>query len=478
MSKKYLTYLLKKHQKLIFVEFSILAGLIAYLILVNGNVYNGMFSYNMHNPGGAAYYLMHSVLKYFFVINAVVVPIYLHSKLYKQEGSDLYNALAMKREKRLFSEMVFGWIVVSLPAIVLVVVSKITGFMSDPFMFTFGIKYLVAFTVLYVVNHYLLVKCNNLFDAILIVVLVTLIFGIFPSIIQSFISGNLPGGGTPHIYDGVTMSPVYLVLCCLSPTYMMTEIFSLQSYAFKINPILTIILLVQLASIVIITLLTLIAYKNKKTENYGGITTSRAVYPLMSFVFCMMILTNFFTNDYSNITIFITILVTFVIYLGFQFIANRKIKCKSSYLISFVVLLCCVYTFRLISVSSDGFNSINRSYGDDKNIAMEITYMQMQGGVSLYEVYRLDTISIADEKLFNDFKHLQNRINEQFKQKNRWWPKQRNTEEIGEVTIAYFTKEEEKTYQNYTSYYYYIDFEQWVDIKELMDKHGFEKSYD
>ena len=466
MNKPYVSYLLHKHKKLLFIEFAVFVGLIALLNVTGSNlfgilIYSGGFGYEQS-------YLLHTVMKYYLVFNAIVIPIYLNYKLYHQNGNDLYGSLPIQKEKKLFSEMVFGFVLVSVPALIVVIISCFTGFMSDYLILQLSIQYLIVFALLYVVNFFILIKSNTTFDGILLIIVALIIFWQFPYILQRFAADNTIGNVdySYFTYEGGQGNVIFYMTCFLSPVFMLTQIFSISGFAgVDLNGL--IILGFYLLLTIGVTLFTLISYKNKKIEQYGGKTTSRAAYPLLISLLCGMFCMTFFTSGASTPGILIGILVVFVIYLCFFFVAQRKVQVKSIYIVWFVLILSSVYFARLICVSTEGFYSVLKDYD-----SIEVNNVEIATSIGdTYIVYSVSDLN--DDKwasLELDLTNLQNEMNQNYITNNRWWPEKKSSQECW-VHITYIQQEKEM----YSSKSYSYDIkEKYIEkVEQLLARYGF-----
>lgn len=475
MSKTYVKYLLTKHKKLLFVEIVILIAIIAYLNFVGG----GLFGY-LTNGAGANFdsvpnYQLHSVLKYFLVLNGIIMPLYLNVKYYKQNGNDLFLSLPIKKEKRFLSEMMFGWIVVVVPAFISVLFSVISGYMYDTSLFSMALQYMIVFTLFYVINCYVAVKTNNLFDSIVLVLSLAFIMTQLPGTIETLIRSNTITDAFYSIYDfsgGGTIHFINIIMCCLSPIFMLTQLFQFADTFYLNGAINVMIIIFYLVAITLMVWLTLRAYKNKRVEQYGGKTKSRICYPFMITMLCAMLLSLFLSPDMHTMGIVIAIVVIFIIFLAAFFLADRRVHFKVSYFIGFASLLVGVLLFRAVVISSDGFGTIQKNYQKNDIDIIEVSYYS--ANPESYSNYQINFGEDGYNAAKSELDCFLNQNIQKYKDDNRWWPQYRNPNKANIYVTILYRNHNEYLVASSGYYRFSISKDQLNKIKRLVEKYDFQ----
>lgn len=467
MNKTYLKHLLKRNKKLIIIQFIIVIALYCYSALVNSG-------YSSNAYGLFGLFGIGDGIKIYLYGCAIIYPIYLNLRNYKQNGNDFLLSLPMNKEKRYLNELVFSWLLIFIPYLIWIFINFLVPNhnVMENYELNVLFRYLIIIlpiSTLYLLNSLIALKSNNLMDAIILVATLNLTLYFLPSIVESFIDSNSCGGSISSIHynreiTGFGYYPYSLVSIALSFCFPYESVRSLLSYLMN-NFMFIYIILYGIYSVILL-FLNLIIYRNKRSEEYGGQTVSKFGYPLIiSIMTCgLMLITGI--NLYSSVIIF-------CIYMGAYFLAERKISFSFRKILVFAGIVLFIISLRTLYVGTKGFGSYD-SY--QKLDSIDRIHVYFSGNEIEYLELKMEDLSEfkQDEqvKIKKELEKTQNRLVEDYCNKNLWW-KTNSSNDVIFMNIIYYQDKE------YYDYHYKVDLKTRNNIINHLNALGFvESTYD
>lgn len=410
MSKAYFIYLLKRNKKLIFVQFAILIAIFS-LIKVQMN--------GAHREDVVMLYL-----NYYLASCTIIYPIYLHTRNFKQNGNDLFASLPMKKEKFYFTEIVFGVFLIFVPYFIALLFLPLT---SWAYNFLVLISIAVIMLAVYMFNHFLLVKCNNLMDGIIIVLTINLALWIFPSVLIQFLS-YITITSTNFTYMGILSylavdNPIVNLLYA-SPYYVTSVLREMTLHGISYNMTFNVIILIcYLMSSILLVFANLISFRNKKVEVIGGKSISAMSYPFVISLVTIIGIVYIMAAYEINIAI-IAFIILFCFYIGAFAFADRKISISWKRIISYVAMIIAIMMLRVVFITTNGF----QTYNQYKNYDIEDVTVDISQDLDYFSLKYQEDTGVSDEQNVlakdNMKKELDDIITlliEDFKEKNLLW---------------------------------------------------------
>lgn len=472
MNRRYFKYLLKKNKKLLLVLSTLATVLYCSSLLTTQD------SYFITQGIGLTRLLSLNLSKIYLIGFVIVYPVYMHIKNYKQNGNDLVLSIPISKEKRYLCELVVGWILLVIPYIIIIL---LTYLMNNNYLYTISrfrmlilnLLILLPITMLYLLNQLIAMKSNNLVDVIILIVTLSLIFYLLPSVMMSFFDNNSNGFNYYSLSYGaktamISISLVMLILSLFSPFEAIDLLgIYMQSEGANIIMLILILCVFYIIYIVFLMFLNLIGYRNKKSEDYGGKTTSRIGYPVVIFLTTFILIT--VANTQNNfILACIGYVIIFCIFMSAYFIYQRKIYISLKNVVFFFMIIIFSLSLRSVYVYTYGFNTW-MSYHNIEN-ASKYTIDKNESYLNTI-LYRYDLRTYYDkdnqEKINKELAKFQDELLDEYRQNNLWW--YANDKEIN-VYIAY-----EDDNNNITNYKYKLDKKTFYKLEALLNELGFEK---
>lgn len=399
--KKYLKYLLLKNKKL-FIILIVLFIVVHPLFILNNilgqylNLYNEVRAYT-------------SIALFIVMFLALIVPIVMQKKQMEIRGTDVLYSLPMKKEKRMYTEIIYGWLLIFIPYIIscllttLIIVNYIKT--DTVQLCSFFLYYVIIASTWYLFNTFIISKCNSIRDAIIVeglYLLVMLLLYIQPS---SFFNIN----SISQEVANIMLNKSQILFEFISPINALIAL-NYQNVGW-------IVAIVNIMYCVILQWLIKISIKRKQAEKSEGISDSRILYPLALFLIIFIMLTSTASN-YDNSIAIINCLFLFLCYLIGNFIAQRKFKVKMRHVILFIGSIAISFVFKSIYIQTGCFEeaySYQHIKNADKIYVAYSLYEDDENNIYNLSGYEdsLDNVLKASlkvqDKLVNEYKKGENK---------------------------------------------------------------------
>lgn len=356
-------------------------------------------------------------------ILSVVLPIFTFKFSFTKKNVDTYFAMPMNRN-HMFKSHYFGPILGTIiPILINFLIGGIlfmifTGEVNTFFkLFACLLLAFVMFIVIYTINTFIVLKCNNVLDASLVSIAYVIIPFLFNLALSSFLYSQIVRTGMVEV-DYITdhllniMSP-YVGLINLGETinsscafmYGCTQSidFSIIDWGYMVYYVVLGFIFYRFAKI---------TFKAKKGESAEQLTTSYITYPLLinvGFV-SFILLFNLVTMDFVAATLIVVAL--FVVYTIANGIANRSITINPKMIIKFVALIVAVNLFNYVSQQTEFFginrNVIDHTKYESVNVEFYMWVDYKEDGIesTTYHI-QIDEMNDKEEEFFDLLKEYQ-----------------------------------------------------------------------
>lgn len=381
--KKYLDYLLQKNKRLfvIFTALFMVVHSLSLLLYISEDTYIHRFGDNLNN---ARSFSIAAIIILVILIN--IMPVMIQKKQMNLNSADLIYSIPIKREKCLFVEIIYGWIVVFVPfitsCILVLLIMSMSISVNLVLLTSYFIYCIIVTSAWYLFNVFIVSKCNSIRDSFIIEVLYLLIFILILTQFSTFFYAN----SINEEVASVVFGKWNYVIEFLSPINgLIAQNFSDNKWILSIA---------YLIYCVLFLLLINKSIKNKQAEKSGDISESKLLYPLTLNLIIIIILissVNFMVTEAVDLKYLVFL---FICYITGNFIAQRQFKIRVKHILLFIVCIAISYTFRYVYIQSACFNEAY-SYREIKNVdKIYITY-------TLYGYYENPTYDLIgmDENL-------------------------------------------------------------------------------
>ena len=337
MSKEYLNYLLRQRKIVLIFFFACYIGIVM-IAATTAGVKEAMKS------GTTAAVIMSFALTY-------ALPVIQLSYVHRRRSVDQYFALPVSRKKQIITEILFmaavciGYYLVTSLGLY-VTVGHITMRSLTFFRLT-GVM-VVSMIIMILVNSYLFLLGNNIFDGVVILMAYTCMPLLIVIVQESFGSSMVAGGA--RSFDGIAgyFSPLYL--CAEHVVRVMNGTAETGIPAF--------VLVIVYAAAAGYGLYR--AYVQRKTERAEQLSDNPLAYPAVINIYAAGILFGLGFSTVSGEVEYILYMVLAVIYIIAQFVYRRKLEVRRSYIITFAALLLITHAVAYAGWVTKGFGAAYR----------------------------------------------------------------------------------------------------------------------
>lgn len=356
---------------------------------------------------------------------AIVLPIFTFKFSLTKRHVDTYYAIPINRDHLFKAHFIAPIIGVCVPILVNYLIGGLLLWANSSFMVYLSLLIVLClaflvFVIIYSINTFFVLKCNNILDACIITAMIT----ILPLFVYMTVTIFL---GTQTVNNGmITIRDIpELVLKLLSPMnglFIVEQIVRLEySYPIRLSFHFGDVDWVMLSYYLVLGCGAIVGayftFKKKKGESAEQLTTDFITYPLLSNIAlaCLIICFNLMGNELTvNILIIVSLFVVFFIVNG---IAKRSMKLTPLMAAEFIILMVLVNGFNYVSRQTEFFG-INRQVLDYTNyttINFEISTVdyfplnEMKKTIIVKDIDKddlalLDYVKVLQEKTSLNFK--------------------------------------------------------------------------
>lgn len=372
MSKNYFQYLLKSNK----------ISLIFFFILYLAFAFTPFFMFTGTNTGSN----FQSVVMISFVMSILLsfaLPVILLKFTMNRTSADVFLALPLSRRSQLITILLFafgisgGFYAVAVLFTWIFLATSAVKVMNGILLILFG---LLIILIMLIVNSFLFLLANNVFDGIIIMSAYTLIPIALFFVINSFMADMVAGYYYTDLFDSgfhIYASVLLMSIKNFLPMIQSSTVNAAESFDFNF-----------LCFILTLVYACIAAYGLKKTfierkaEQAEQLSDGFFAYPFIISIYAFMILLILAFKGISNSFNgkYIYYLLLFLVYVISSFVYRRKIQITKSCLILFAIFIAGSLCFASISWNTHGFGLADHYESNEGDI---ISYY--------YNIYNLET---------------------------------------------------------------------------------------
>lgn len=382
--KRYVTYFMKSNLRVFILEMIILFILIPFVIFNETN----SFSDFAHNRD---YFITLSGMSIFSMcVLSIITPLYIFRYLHNKQSCDLYFSLPIKRSHLFLIDYILGVLLALIPlfingfiASVIICIGNINLIFSALGFFA---MLTISFLILYSFFSFLVLKCNNLLDSIIISGSYVILPIIMVLAIGVYLSSELSQVFVSYINIGNELIIIQKMFIFL--------LYPFAALAYFIVGQNTIVPLEMMEIIMYSVLWLLIgifcfyiarkAYIARKEEDAQQRSKALCTYPfvIMASTISLILLT--FASGGSKV---VPTIIIFTLYVIMVFFANRKIKLRLKDVLFFVLIYVLVISFSFVFQKTKAFGLVKEVPTAEKikYAGMDISYFSDEEGETTQE---------------------------------------------------------------------------------------------
>lgn len=359
--KNYIRYFFKSNRRLLFLEFVIFFMLLPFSF--NQTLMRSAVDMETRNAALLGVVGGTSVLC--AMMAAFVMPIYVYRFIFKRSSSDLYFALPIKRGTLYTVQFFLGALLALIPLYANFLINFIllclnTSVSIGNVLLFYGVL-LILFLIMFSFISFLVMKCNNLLDAVLIpgAYLILPVFIVLTAV--TFLDGQGSDFFIANVNVATEMIDLEFFASMLSlPVVMIySVIFLALRSAWYSNVVLLLIFLYWLAIGMGCFYFGRKSFMQRKEEEAQQRSTSFATYPFLIAVFtvCMMMLV--FSYDTGSKSMLMTMFTILILYIVMHMFAKRTLRLKLKDFAAFIIIFLCALGFSGLFHQTKGFGLLH-----------------------------------------------------------------------------------------------------------------------
>lgn len=375
------------------------------------------------------------------ILMGMILPVFAFKFTLNKRNVDTFYALPINRShlfKSHFIAMVLGAIVPILIAYLMGAVLLLTYYPFTTILTLFGYLLIMMglFILLFSFNTFIVLKCNNVLDASIVIIMMAILPFVVYLAFMSFISSQV-------VPTGMINTPsANIILQLFSVIYSYVQLLSgirinFEQITFDLSVLDTWQYFYFALMTVFFIYMSYRTFKNKKGESAEQLTTSLITYPFLINVGLLALIMTINLARTEFIYVIFTILCLFVVFVIAKGIANRSLKVTGKMVLQFVLMIVLINGFNYVSKQTEFFG-INRrivTYEDqDEVIFHYYRYYFESDEVDPYIEIDVKNISEPEQKLLDIMEDLQKEASRNFKNS---YSSYYNQDVEGHLNIAY-----------------------------------------
>ncbi len=414
---------------------------------------------------------------------AIVLPLFTFKFAFVKKNVDTYFAIPLNRNhlfKSHFIAPILGTIIPILASYLIGGLFLIpnSGFDGYLVLLLTLLLVFIIFIVIYSMNTFIILKCNNIIDASIITgaigIVPLMLYGALSTFLRSQVFNN---GMLDHVIEKVPQ----LIVDLFSPyrgLILINELvkfrgnniqFSFENFDY-----------VLFIYYIVIGLLFIIqakkSFKVKKGEDAEQLTTHYLTYPLLTNLGLISLILNFNFTEYDITESIIIMIALFVIYMIIHAIAMRSFKINFKMIIKYIVLIILINVFNIVSKETEFFG-LNRNVIDYKQyeeVNFDLNYYNYEKeetNVYNIEIKIKDSLSKEEQELFEYIKVIQKEKSLAFKEDDYDTLYPNDGEGDSNLNIHYDLVANSGDFNTGDEFVYYqLSNENFTKLKELISK--------
>ncbi|MEG0274101.1 MAG: hypothetical protein RR690_03135 [Longicatena sp.] len=404
--KRYVTYFAKSNLRVFILEMIIMFILIPFVVYNEANSLSDL-------SHGREYFTTIAFMSIFIMfVLSIGTPLYIFRYLHRKQSCDLYFSLPIKRSHQFIVHYILGALLALIPLYINGFVATFIVCIGNPNLIISALGFFgtltISFLVLYSFFTFLVLKCNNLLDSIIISgayvvlpIIMIMSLGIYLSsrFLQVFVS---------YIYIANELVFVQKIFTFISYPFVTLYYFiDGNNYLLYITTIEIIMYsILWLLVGVFVFYIARKAYIARREEDAEQRSTALCTYPFVIMASTISFVLLVFALDVSKVA---PTIIIFILYIIMIFFANRKIKLRLKDILFFFFIYVFVFGFSFAFQQTKAFGLVKEvpSLGNVISANVEIMEYSLESDGRNYEFNvssRKDLSAFLDlhEKLMKD----------------------------------------------------------------------------
>lgn len=395
---------------------------------------------------------------------AIVLPVFTFKFSLTKRNVDTYYSIPINRDHLFKAHFIAPAVGVCIPILVNYLIGGLmvlpsVGFGTYVQLLLCLLLAFAVFVLIYSINTFFVLKCNNVLDACIISAVVAILPLFVYMALNVFLysqtvdNGMVSIGGVPE-----------LVLKLLSPYYGLAIVGGIPNSALVVDfsSAEWLMLLYYLVIGLTAAAGAYRTFKKKKGESAEQLTTDIIIYPLLSNIALasLMLCFNLMSNDLT--TSILIVVALFVVFFIINGIAKRSMKLTPFMVAEFIILIVCINGFNYISRQTEFFG-LNRQVVDYMNY--DFVDFSLYSFIDEKEEYNvrieINDLDDNDKALFEHLIELQKQASLDFKEFGDY----NGAFDDAQLSITYERKGKER---DIIWVYFYLNEEESKTVGELL----------
>ena len=413
---------------------------------------------------------------------AIILPLFTFKFAFVKKNVDTYFAIPLNRNhlfKAHFIAPILGTIIPILVSYLLGGLFLIpdSGFDGYLILLLALLLVFIIFIVIYSMNTFIILKCNNIIDASIITAAIGIVPLMLYAALEAFLRSQVFNNG---MLDSIIHKGPQLIVDLFSPyrgLVLVNEYVKFRGNNIQLDTLDIVLFMYYVVIGILLIIEAKKSFKFKKGEDAEQLTTHYLTYPLLTNLGLISLILNFNFTDYDITEMIIILIALFVAYMIIHAIAMRSFKINIKMILKFIILIVVVNVFNIVSKETEFFG-INRNVIDYKQfeeVKFDLQFYNYENDESTsynVTIKTKETLTKEEQELFEYIKEIQKEKSIAFKNDDydALYPNDINN---GDVTlnIQYDRIADSGDYNTNDEFVYYqLSEEQAKYIEEILNK--------
>ena len=413
---------------------------------------------------------------------AIILPLFTFKFAFVKKNVDTYFAIPLNRNhlfKAHFIAPILGTIIPILASYLLGGLFLIpdSGFDGYLILLLALLLVFIIFIVIYSMNTFIILKCNNIIDASIITAAIGIVPLMLYGALEAFLRSQVFNNG---MLDFINHKGPQLIIDLFSPyrgLVLVNEYVKFRGNNIQLDTLDIVLFMYYVVIGILLIIEAKKSFKFKKGEDAEQLTTHYLTYPLLTNLGLIALILNFNFTDYDITEMVIILIALFVAYMIIHAIAMRSFKINMKMILKFIILIVAVHAFNIVSKETEFFG-INRNVIDYKQfeeVKFDLQFYNYENDESTsynVTINTNETLTKEEQELFEYIKEIQKEKSIAFKNDDHdaLYPNDINN---GDVTlnIHYDKIADSGDYKTNDEFVYYqLSEEQAKYIEEILNK--------
>lgn len=348
---------------------------------------------------------------------AIILPLFTFKFAFVKKNVDTYFAIPLNRDHLFnahFIAPILGTILPILASYLLGGLFLIPDSGIDGYLILLLILLLVfiIFIVIYSMNTFIILKCNNIIDASIITAAIGIVPLMLYAALETFLRSQVFNNG---MLDSIIHKGPQLIVDLFSPyrgLVLVNEYVKFRGNNIQLETLDVVLFMYYVVIGILLIIEAKKSFKFKKGEDAEQLTTHYLTYPLLTNLGLISLILNFNFTDYDITEMVIILIALFVAYMIIHAIAMRSFKINMKMILKFIILIVVVNVFNIVSKETEFFG-INRNVIDYKQfeeVKFDLQFYNYENDESTsynVTINTKETLTKEEQELFEYIKEIQ-----------------------------------------------------------------------